>query len=42
MRIQAAVLDGVGRDWKIEEIALDRPKAGEVMVPPGMLRSEQH
>ena len=38
MRTQAAVLYEAGTDWKVEEIELDPPRAGEVLVrvpPPG-------
>jgi Zn-dependent alcohol dehydrogenase len=32
MRTQAAVLYEAGTDWKVEEIELDPPQAGEVLV----------
>jgi Zn-dependent alcohol dehydrogenase len=32
MRCRAAILHEVGGDWKIEEIQVDPPKAGEVLV----------
>ena len=32
MKTHAAVLWGRGEDWQIEEIDLDPPKAGEVLV----------
>ena len=32
MKCQAAVLQGVGKDWEICEIDLDEPKYGEVLV----------
>ena len=45
MRTQAAVLREAGTDWKIEEIELDPPKAGEVLVrvaAAGLCHSEEH
>ena len=32
MQTRAAILDGVGQDWKVETITLDPPKAGEVVL----------
>jgi len=45
MRTQAAVLWESGTDWKIEEIELDPPKDGEVLVrlrAAGLCHSEEH
>lgn len=45
MRTQAAVLWEAGTDWKIEEIELAPPKAGEVLVrvaAAGLCHSEEH
>ena len=45
MKCQAAVLRGVGRDWEIEEITLDPPQAGEVLVKmavAGVCHSDDH
>jgi NDMA-dependent alcohol dehydrogenase len=45
MRTQAAVLWEAGTDWKIEEIELDPPKAGELLVrvaAAGLCHSEEH
>jgi S-(hydroxymethyl)glutathione dehydrogenase/alcohol dehydrogenase len=42
---RAAVLWGVGEDWKIEEVELDDPKAGDVLVSmkvAGMCHSDEH
>jgi len=32
MRTQAAVLYEAGTDWKVEDIELDSPRTGEVLV----------
>ena len=32
MKIKAAVLDGVGKDFRIAELDLEKPKSGEIMV----------
>ena len=32
MKSQAALLHGVGQDWRIETIDLDPPRTGEVLV----------
>ena len=32
MKIKAAVLDGVGEDFRITELELDKPKSGEILV----------
>lgn len=45
MKTRAAVLWGVHQDWKIEEIDLDGPKAGEVLVKweaAGLCHSDEH
>jgi len=42
---RAAVLWGVGEDWKIEEVTLDDPRAGDVVVKmayAGMCHSDEH
>ena len=42
---QAAVLRGVGKDWEIEEITLDPPREGEVLVKmavAGVCHSDDH
>ena len=45
MKCQAAVLRGVGREWEIEEITLDPPRDGEVLVKmavAGVCHSDDH
>jgi S-(hydroxymethyl)glutathione dehydrogenase/alcohol dehydrogenase len=45
MKCQAAVLHGVGRDWEIEEVTLDPPREGEVLVKmsvAGICHSDDH
>ena len=45
MKTKAAVLWEVGTPWSVEEIELDEPKAGEVMVKlaaSGMCHSDEH
>ncbi len=45
MKTKAAVLWEVGAEWSVEEIELDPPKAGEVlvkMVASGMCHSDEH
>ena len=45
MRTQAAVLYEAGTDWKVEDIELDPPRAGEVLVrvaAAGLCHSEEH
>ena len=45
MQPRAAILDGVGQDWKVETITLDPPKAGEVvleLVGSGLCHSDEH
>ena len=32
MKIKAAVLDGVGKDFRIAELDLDKPRSGEILV----------
>ncbi|MEY3493358.1 MAG: alcohol dehydrogenase [Actinomycetota bacterium] len=45
MKTKAAVLWEVGKPWSVEEIELDAPKAGEVLVElkaSGMCHSDEH
>ena len=45
MKAKAAVLWGTGEDWKVEEIEVDPPKAGEVTVEwkvAGLCHSDEH
>ena len=45
VKTKAAVLWGLNEDWKIEEVELDEPKAGEVLVrltASGMCHSDEH
>jgi Zn-dependent alcohol dehydrogenase len=45
VQTEAAVLWGVGDEWKVETITLDAPKHGEVlvrMVAAGMCHSDEH
>jgi S-(hydroxymethyl)glutathione dehydrogenase/alcohol dehydrogenase len=45
MRTQAAVLYEAGTDWKVEDIELDEPRDGEVLVrvaAAGLCHSEEH
>jgi len=45
MKTQAAILWGTGKDWSVEEIELDPPKYGEVLVriaASGMCHSDEH
>ncbi|MEY4362451.1 MAG: hypothetical protein RL391_1757, partial [Actinomycetota bacterium] len=45
MKSKAAVLWEVGKPWSVEEIELDPPKAGEVLVEmkaSGMCHSDEH
>ena len=45
MQTQAAVLWDYGRDWEIEEMTLDDPKEGEVLVrlaASGLCHSDEH
>jgi NDMA-dependent alcohol dehydrogenase len=45
MKTRAAILWGVGQDWSVEEIELDPPKQGEVLVEmkaAGLCHSDEH
>lgn len=45
MKTKAAVLWGLGEKWEVEELDLDDPKAGEVMVKmtaAGLCHSDEH
>jgi S-(hydroxymethyl)glutathione dehydrogenase/alcohol dehydrogenase len=45
MKTRAAILWEVGKDWSVEEIELDPPKAGEVLVRlvgSGLCHSDEH
>jgi NDMA-dependent alcohol dehydrogenase len=45
MKCKAAVIHGVNQDWAIEEIEVDPPKAGEVLVKwthAGLCHSDEH
>lgn len=45
MKTRAAVLWGLGEKWEVEELELDDPKAGEVMVKltaSGLCHSDEH
>ena len=45
MKTHAAVLHGIGQEWKVEEIELDPPKAGEVLMKmgaAGLCHSDEH
>jgi S-(hydroxymethyl)glutathione dehydrogenase/alcohol dehydrogenase len=45
MRCKAAVVHGIGQDWSVEEIEVDPPKAGEVLVrwvAAGLCHSDEH
>ncbi|HKY14775.1 MAG TPA: NDMA-dependent alcohol dehydrogenase [Microthrixaceae bacterium] len=45
MKTRAAVLWGPGQDWKVEEVELDAPGPGEVLVETkvsGMCHSDEH
>ena len=45
MKSRAAVLNGLGQEWQIEEIEVDAPKAGEVIVEwkaAGLCHSDEH
>jgi NDMA-dependent alcohol dehydrogenase len=45
MKTRAAVLWGLHEDWKVEEIDLDPPKAGEILVKweaAGLCHSDEH
>ena len=45
MKCQAAILRGVGRDWEICEIELDKPRSREVLVrmaAAGICHTDDH
>ena len=45
MKSRAAVLHGINQEWQIEEIEVDEPKAGEVIVEwkaAGLCHSDEH
>lgn len=45
MKSKAAICHGAGTDWKVEEIEIDPPKVGEVLVQwkyAGMCHSDEH
>ncbi len=45
MKCRAAIVHGVGQDWSIEEIDVDPPQAGEVLVEwthAGLCHSDEH
>ena len=45
MKTRAAILREVGQDWSVEEIELDDPKEGEILVKTtaaGMCHSDEH
>jgi NDMA-dependent alcohol dehydrogenase len=45
MRCRAGIVHGIGAEWQIEEIEVDDPKAGEVLVRwavAGMCHSDEH
>ena len=45
MKARAAVLHGIGQEWSVEEIDVDPPQAGEVLVEwkaAGMCHSDEH
>jgi NDMA-dependent alcohol dehydrogenase len=45
MKSRAAVLHGVGQEWEIEEIEVEPPRAGEVLVEwkaAGLCHSDEH
>jgi NDMA-dependent alcohol dehydrogenase len=45
MKARAGILHGTGQDWQIEEIDVDPPKVGEVLVEwkyAGMCHSDEH
>ncbi len=45
MQTKAAILWEVGKDWSVEEVELDEPKVGEVLVrmaASGMCHSDEH
>lgn len=45
MKCKAAVIHGIGQDWSVEEIEVDSPKVGEVLVQwthAGLCHSDEH
>jgi NDMA-dependent alcohol dehydrogenase len=45
MRTRAAVLHGIGQDWSVEEVEMDPPQRGEVLVKTavaGLCHSDEH
>ena len=45
MKARAGVIHGVGQEWKVDEIEVDAPKAGEVLVEwkaAGLCHSDEH
>ena len=45
MKSRAALLHGIGQEWQIQEIEVDEPKAGEVVVEwkaAGLCHSDEH
>jgi Zn-dependent alcohol dehydrogenase len=45
LKTRAAVVPDVGEDWKIEEIEVHEPKAGELIVEwkvAGLCHSDEH
>ena len=45
MKSRAAVLHGTDQEWRIEDIEVDVPKAGEVIVEwkaAGLCHSDEH
>lgn len=45
MKSRAAMVHGVGQEWQVEEIEVDPPKSGEVLVEwkvAGMCHSDEH
>jgi NDMA-dependent alcohol dehydrogenase len=45
MKTEAALLWGVNQEWKVEEVELDPPKAGEVLIKlaaSGLCHSDEH
>lgn len=45
MKTKAAILWGLDQDWSVEEVELDDPKKGEVMIKlaaSGLCHSDEH
>ncbi len=45
MKCRAAVLHGLGQQWQVEDVTVDAPKAGELLVQwkvAGMCHSDEH